>query len=362
MTKLRLDLEVARERFRLRVQETIALDGITAVFGPSGSGKTTLLRAIAGLEPSTRGRIGFEDTVWQDSARLVPAHLRGIGYVFQDGRLFPHLTVEQNLRFAIRHHRRSEIPGPDIGLEVAVETLRLDDLMRRRPATLSGGEQQRVAIARALLTSPRLLLMDEPLSSLDTSRRREIARYIERLPAAFGLPVLYVTHDIDEVIRLADRMLLLSAGNVAAHGSVKELLDRIDLWPLTGRLEAGSILEAVVEEHVRGMTRLGVDGQTLRIPAIESHPGTTVRLRIHARDVVIAADRPERLSIRNVLAARIAKIDLDESIYAEVALAIDSQTLRARITREALEELALVPGRDVFALIKSVAFDTDSLA
>jgi molybdate transport system ATP-binding protein len=377
MTELALDIDVERVDFRLRVDRTLPLAGITAVFGPSGSGKTTLLRTIAGLEPAARGRVACDGEVWQDTARVVPPHRRNVGYVFQDGRLFTHLTVEDNLRFALRHRRAyagtptagaSLPPGaPDsragvIGLDAAVDALELASLMSRRPATLSGGEQQRVAIARALLSNPRLLLMDEPLSSVDVNRRRDIVGYIERLPAAFGLPVLYVTHDIDEVIRLADRMLLLSAGRAAAFGTVKELLDRIDLWPLTGRLEAGSILEAVVAEHTRGMTQLRVDGQPLRVPGIDAAPGTSVRLRIHARDVVIATARPERLSIRNVLAARVARIDLDESIYAEVALALGAQTLRARITREALEELELAPDGDVFALIKSVAFDTDGLA
>jgi molybdate transport system ATP-binding protein len=350
---LDLDFAITHGPFDLQVRAAIELDGITAVFGPSGAGKTTLLRAIAGLDRPARGRIECDGVVWHDSTRNVAAHLRRVGYVFQDGRLFPHLSVEQNLRFAAEHSRA---PRP-IGMRDAVAALELQDLLDRRPASLSGGEQQRVAIGRALLTNPRLLLMDEPLSSLDSGRRREIAAFIEQLPARFDLAVLYVTHDIDEVIRLAGRMLLLARGRVAAQGSIKEILDRIDLWPLTGRLEAGSILEAVVDAHVNGMSHLKIEGQTLRIPAIEAAAGKMIRLRIHARDVVIAMEQPTRLSIRNVLEGRLSRIDLDDTVYAELLLDIGTQSLRARITREALAELDLVTGQTLYALVKSVAFD-----
>jgi molybdate transport system ATP-binding protein len=316
-----------------------------------------VLRVIAGLVRDARGRVAFDGAQWQTEGTHTPAHRRRIGYEFQDGRLFSHLTVERNRAFALKH---THPPGP-ISLRDAVDALDLDDLLERRPASLSGGEQQSVAIARALLTNPRLLLMDEPLSSLDTNRRREIAAYIERLPARFGVPVLYVTHDIDEVIRLADRMLLLSAGRVAANAAVKVVLDRVDLWPLTGRLEAGSILEAVVDRHSDGLTRLVLGDQALRIPAINADAGETIRLRVHARDVVIASRRPSHLSIRNVLDATLTRIDVDSTIYAELSLAVGAQALRARITREAVAELELEPGQAVYALIKSIAFDDDLL-
>jgi molybdate transport system ATP-binding protein len=357
MADLHLNFAIDRGGFRLAVDATIPLAGITAVFGPSGSGKTTLLRVIAGLERNAHGRVMFDGADWRNEHSFVPAHRRRIGYVFQDGRLFAHLTVEQNLAFAVDHARDA---GP-INLRDTIDALDLDDLLDRRPASLSGGEQQRAAIARALLTNPRLLLMDEPLSSLDTNRRREIAAYIERLPSRFGVPVLYVTHDIDEVIRLADHMLLLSLGRVVANAPVKDVLDRIDLWPLTGRLEAGSILEAVVDEHAEGLTRLILGDQSLRIPEIDAEAGKTIRLRVHARDVVIASRRPNHLSIRNVLNATLTRIDLDETIYAELLLSVGSQSLRARITREAVAELELESGQPVYALIKSIAFDDDLL-
>jgi molybdate transport system ATP-binding protein len=282
----------------------------------------------------------------------VPAHQRRVGYVFQDGRLFAHLTVAGNLRFAARNARAKRITMGDV-----VGALELDALLDRRPASLSGGEQQRVAIARALLTNPRLLVMDEPLSSVDAGRRREIATYIERVPQEFGVPILYVTHDIDEVIRLADRILLLSRGTVAAFGGIKEILGRSDLWPLTGRFEASSILEAVVVAHEGGMTELSIDGQKLRMPQTTAREGRTVRLRVHARDVAIATQRPTHLSIRNVLSARVNRIEVDETVYAELMLGIGAQALRARITREACEELELVRGQTVYALIKCVVLD-----
>jgi molybdate transport system ATP-binding protein len=353
MNPLHLDFSIARGDFELTVTTAIELAGTTAVFGPSGSGKTTLLRVVAGLERPARGRIAWGDVIWHDRAVHVPAHERRVGYVFQDGRLFTHLTVEGNLRFALRHARAR---GP-ITMRDAIGALELETLLKRRPASLSGGEQQRVAIARALLTNPRLLVMDEPLSSVDAGRRREIAAYIERVPERFGVPILYVTHDLDEVIRLADRMLVLSRGTVAALGSVTEILERSDLWPLTGRLEAGSILQGVIVWHRGGMTQVLLDGQPVRMPQVAASPGRTIRLHVHARDVAIATERPTNLSIRNVLSARIERIDLDDTVYAELVLDIGVQTLRARITREAVEELHLAPRQTVYALIKSVVLD-----
>lgn len=349
MSSLALDVGVQLGTFRLEVDERVPLDGVTVVFGASGSGKTSLLRVIAGLERNARGTVRFDDLLWQNERTYVPAHLRSVGYVFQDGRLFPHLTVRDNLRFA---RRTAAARFDDV-----VGALDLEPLLPRRPASLSGGEQQRVAIGRALLAGPRLMLMDEPLSSLDLSRKREILRYIEQLRETFGLPTLYVTHDIDEVVRLADHLILLAEGRVAAQGSAKELLDRIDLWPLIGRADAGSLIEARVREHRNGMTVLGIGNEALRIPEIEAAEGRVVRLRVHARDVVLATEQPRNLSIRNVLTGQVAGIDLDRSVYAELLLAVGDQSLRARITKDALEELRIEVGQQVFALVKTVAFD-----
>ncbi|HEX5049496.1 MAG TPA: molybdenum ABC transporter ATP-binding protein [Gammaproteobacteria bacterium] len=361
MAELALDVRLERGQFALAVRETLALDGISALFGPSGSGKTTLLRVIAGLEETARGTVTFDGDRWQHDAARVPAYRRGIGYVFQDARLFPHLDVERNLRFALERARRRPRATAPIELADVVAALDLRTLLGRRPASLSGGEQQRVAIGRALLTSPRLLLMDEPLSSLDVGRKREIVPLIEKLPGAFGVPVLYVTHNVDEVARLASRVVLLSAGRVVAQGDVAEILERIDLWTYTGGREAGAVLEVRVESERAGIATLRLREQALYVPMDAPPLGRAFRIRIHARDVAVATARPHEISIRNVLAAQIERIDLDASIYAELLLAVDGQHLRARITRDALDDLRLEAGQSVYALIKSVALESTLL-
>jgi len=354
MSTLSLDIELERASFTVGVKLDVPLTGITALFGPSGSGKTTLLRIVAGLERATRGRVAFDGESWQDDSSFVPAHRRRIGYVFQDGRLFSHLTVEGNLMFALD---RAATKGP-LGLPDAVDALDLRTLLPRRPQSLSGGEQQRVAIARALLASPRLLLMDEPLSSLDAARKREIVPHIESLPARFGVPVLYVTHNVDEVVRLASDVVLLAGGRVAAHGRVADVLERLDLAPLAEGLEPGAVLRGSVVAYDSGVATVRVGTQDLRIPMGATPIGSQHNLRVFASDVAIATARPERLSIRNVLDARILTIEAGSGPNVELLLEIDGQHLRSRITREAMAELGLAEGRPVFALIKSVALES----
>ena len=356
MGTLSLDVALDRPGFALRAAVDLELTGITALFGPSGSGKTTLLRVISGLEQEASGTVAFVGETWQSGDRRVPTHPRHVGYVFQDGRLFPHLTVAQNLEFALR--RSSAAARPTIDLEDAVEALDLGPLLARRTPSLSGGEQQRVAIARALLRSPRLLLMDEPLSSLDVKRKREILPHIEGLPEIFGVPVLYVTHNLDEVARLANDVVLLAEGRIAAYGNVAEIFERADLGGLMGGLEAGVVLRARVAAHDDGIATLLVGSQQLRVPMATAEIGTTRPIRIHARDVAVATVRPEKLSIRNVLKGRILLIELGSNMNVELLLEVDGEHLRARITRDALEELDLAVGRDVFALIKSVALES----
>lgn len=373
MTALAIDIRLSRDEFSLEIDAEFVLDGITAVFGPSGAGKTTLLRIVAGLETGGAGRVVLGDNVWQDTDHgvLVPPHARHLGYVFQDGRLFSHLSVEGNLRFAAERARRRtsgrERGGAGRGtggqdamntaIATVVHALDLKGLLGRAPDSLSGGEQQRVAMGRALLTEPRALLMDEPLSALDLRRKAEIIPYIERLAGEFGVPVLYVTHNVDEVARLASSMVLLADGRIAAAGGVADVLERVELWPLTGRLEAGSVLRAKAGETRNGMTSLDVEGETLRIPAIDAAVGTPVRLRVQAREVAVACEHPRRLSIRNILPARIVSIDFPDPAFAELLLAVGSQRLRSRVTREAVEDLGLRDGSEVFALVKSVAFE-----
>jgi molybdate transport system ATP-binding protein len=281
--------------------------------------------------------------------------------VFQDGRLFQHLTVEQNLRFALHRADHRATNDNRIGFGDAVAALDLHALLARRPASLSGGEQQRVAIARALLASPQLLLMDEPLSSLDAGRKREILPHIENLPRRFNVPVLYVTHNVDEVARLAGDVLLLAAGRVAAHGSVTDIFERSDLSSFTGGLDAGAVLRARVVEHRNGIATLALGAQQLRVPTSSLPVGASVPIRIHARDVAIATLRPQQLSIRNILAARILRIEPSTTINVELVLDVDGEHVRSRITRDALEELALEAGQEVFALIKSVALENNLL-
>jgi molybdate transport system ATP-binding protein len=248
--------------------------------------------------------------------------------------------------------------NPAIGLEETVEALDLTSLLARRTPSLSGGEQQRVAIARALLTNPRLLIMDEPLSSLDVKRKREILPHIETLPQTFGVPILYVTHNLDEVARLANDVVLLAEGRVAASGSIANVFERTDLGALTGGLEAGVVLRAHVAAHDDGVATLRVGTQQLRVPMAAAQVGTTRPIRIHARDVAIATVRPEKISIRNVLVGRIRQIEHGNNMNVELLLDIDGEHLRARITRDALDELGLSAGNEVFALVKSVALES----
>lgn len=377
MSTLAIDIRLSRGDFSLRFDAELQLEGITAVFGPSGAGKTTLLRVIAGLEKGAVGRVALGGELWQDTDRRVmaPAHARHLGYVFQDGRLFSHLSVEGNLLFAAERSRqyRSDHTGQGgrgghvraVGARAAsehtmssvVQALDLKGLLERKSDTLSGGEIQRVAMGRALLTAPRVMLLDEPLSALDVRRKAEIIPYVERLAGDFGVPVLYVTHNVDEVARLASSMVLLAKGRLAAMGGVAKILERVELWPITGRLEAGSVLEAIAGETRDGITSLGVEGETLRVPALGVGAGKLVHLRVQARDVAISIERPEQLSIRNVLPARLVSIEYTEPPFVELLLDVHGQHLRSRVTREAVEDLGLREGQAVFALIKSVVFE-----
>ena len=358
MATLSLDLRLNYPGFELRVQHEAVLDGITALFGPSGSGKSTLLRCIAGLEPGVTGRLRLDGQVWLGTPRHrpLPANERGVGYVFQDARLFPHLSALGNLRYAER--RSKHISDSRIGLDDVVQALDLAALLERRPATLSGGERQRVAIGRALLTRPRLLLLDEPMSALDAARKAEILPYLERLPATFGVPALYVTHDIDEVAQLATRIMILSSGSMIASGALQEVMERTELQQMTGRFEAGVVLTTRVLRHDANycLTHLDHHGQSIAVPQLSADIGASVRVRIRARDVALATQRPVGLSIRNVLTGVLSEIRSDAATpYAETQIDIGGARLRARVTREAISELGLIEGAPVFALVKSIA-------
>jgi molybdate transport system ATP-binding protein len=342
--------------------------GLTALFGRSGAGKTSLINAIAGLVRPARGRIVVDGAVLTDTEKgvFLPARRRHIGYVFQEGRLFPHLTVRQNLLygrwFAPSIGRRA---GGHAGeVDHVVELLGIADLLGRRPANLSGGEKQRVAIGRALLAHPRLLVMDEPLASLDEARKTEILPYIERLRDEFAVPIVYVSHAIAEVTRLATTMVVMSEGRVAAVGPPAAIMGRIDLFPLTGRAEAGAILNTRVAEHdIRfGLTTLRAAAGDLRVPYVDLRLGTQLRVRIRARDVMIALEPPRRLSALNILPGTVAEIGATDGPIVEIRLDCAGEPLIARLTRRSVEALGLVPGRPVYAVIKSIAFDHHAFA
>ena len=345
--------------FSLDVAFTAPMRGITALFGPSGSGKTTILRAMAGLTRLS-GRLSVGGERWQDHEAdlFLPPHRRPVGYVFQEASLFAHLSVRDNLLYGAK---RAAGQPPVIGFDDAVHLLGLDGLLQRGPDGLSGGERQRVAIGRALLAAPRLLLMDEPLSALDEASRADILATFERLHDALPIPAIYVSHDLAEVARLADRMVVLSSGRVVAEGDVGAILERLDLEPATGRFEAGVVLTASVTGHDSAylLTRLDLAGQPVSIPRIAVAAGDRVRLRIRARDVALATRPPEGISIRNRLSGRIVEIAVAvDAPYAETLVEIaDGVRLRSRVTRESIDELGLEVGTPVIALVKTISFD-----
>lgn len=362
-------LKLARRDFTLDVALQLPERGITALFGPSGCGKTTVLRALAGLDRAA-GRVALGDEVWQDDAsgQWRPTHLRPLGYVIQEAALFPHLDVRANLDYGRRRSgadiRLGSSPAAaGFALAQVVDLLGIAPLMNRRPATLSGGERQRVAIARALATQPRLLLMDEPLAALDAPRKAEILPYLERLHRALALPIVYVTHAMDEVARLADHLVLLDAGRVRAAGPLAELLARPDL-PLARQDDAGVVIAATVAEHDRayGLSRLQFDGGTLWVGETPAAPGEAVRARVLARDVSVTRQAPLQTSVVNVLPVLLEAMQADHSTAllrlrlggADQPPAVPTWLL-ARITRRSAEALALQPGDALFAQIKGVA-------
>ena len=355
MSAIELRLALAYPGFALDVELQLPGRGISALFGISGSGKTTLLRAVAGLEKGARGRIVVDGEVWQDSAAgaFVPTHRRPLGMVFQDAALFPHLSVRDNLAFGL-----ARVGGArgDVDQAPVIELLGIGHLLARRPGTLSGGEQQRVAIARALAGKPRLLLMDEPLAALDEQRKAEFLPWLEKLHDELEIPVLYVSHALHEVARLADHLVLLETGRARASGPLAEILPRLDL-PLSQGEEAFVVVTATVADYDAhyALARVDFDGQTLWTPSPPRTVGTAVRVRIQARDVSLTLAPQRDSSILNTLSGRIAA--LEEQPLGRILVRLDTGgvPLLARITHKSLDHLGLSAGSRVYAQIKSVA-------
>ncbi|HZR68402.1 MAG TPA: molybdenum ABC transporter ATP-binding protein [Burkholderiales bacterium] len=351
---LTVDIERRLGAFRLDAAFEAGA-GITALFGRSGAGKTSLVNAIAGILRPDRGRIviGGEAVFDAEAGIDVPTPARRIGYVFQEGRLFPHLSVAQNLRYAGLFSRGA----PASQFAHVAELLGLKELLERRPGNLSGGEKQRVAIGRALLSSPRLLLLDEPLASLDAHRKNEVMQYIELLRDEIRIPVVYVSHSAEEVVRLADTVVLLSAGEVSAVGAAEDVMGRPDLRAATGAFEGGAVIEAKVtaQDMDSDLATLAFDGGTLTAANVDALIGEPVRVRIRARDVSIALERPRRISIQNVLEGTIVEVRAGGNGAVDVAIAVGATTLRSRVTQRASQQLGLAKGLPVYALVKAVS-------
>lgn len=346
-------LRLAKGGFGLDAAFDVPDSGFTALFGPSGCGKTTLLRAIAGLEPAARGTLRIGGEVWQDATQTLPTHRRPVGFVFQHPALFSHLDVDANLRFGMQRRTRS-----DNALDYAqvVELLGLGPLLSRRVPGLSGGECQRVAIGQALLSHPRLLLMDEPLSALDQTSRSVLLPYLDAMQRQLAIPVLYVTHALDEVTRLSDHLVLMDDGRVVTSGPINALLTRLDLPMAHGR-NAESVIHARIDgqDDADQLTELVFSGGRLWVPRVDLPRGTGVRLRIRARDVSLALQPLEGTSILNSFPVVVDETDDDGGAQIIVRLRAGDALLLTRITRRSQRALGIVAGTSMHAQIKSVA-------
>ena len=336
--------------------------GLVALLGRSGSGKTSIINTIAGLIRPDEGFVSVDGMVLVDTRRQIfmAPHHRRIGYVFQEGRLFPHLTVRQNLLYGRWFAPR----GPGTELDDVIDLLGIGALLERRPGRLSGGEKQRVAIGRALLAKPRLLLMDEPLASLDEARKAEILPYLERLYDETKVPIIYVSHSVPEVARLASTIVVMADGHVVATGPTADIMARLDLIPFTNLVEPGAVLDAKILKHDEQfcLTVLSLCGGRLWVPRLNGRfPGTKVRVHIRARDVMLSTRPPEGLSALNVLPAVVAELGQRHGPIVDLRLDCSGQAILARLTQRSVESLGLSKGTPVYAVIKTVGFDRQTL-
>jgi molybdate transport system ATP-binding protein len=340
--------------FRLDVDLDLPGTGVTAVFGPSGCGKTTLLRCMAGLTRAAQGQFRVQGETWQDDVTFMPVHRRPVGYVFQEANLFAHLSVQRNLDYG---KARVSAARQRVEFDQAIELLGIGHLLQRMPQGLSGGERQRVAIARALLSSPRLMLMDEPLAALDVARKNEFLPYLQRLHDELDIPVIYVSHAPDEVARLADHIVVMQAGRAVAAGPLTETLARLDL-PIRLGEDAGVVLDAVVAERDQAWHLASVEfpGGSLWVRDGGHAMGQHVRVRILARDVSIALGKFSGTSIQNCLPATVEQLaDDTHPALTLLRLKVGSSALLARLTQRSAAGLELAPGKPVWVQIKAVA-------
>ena len=350
-TFIKANFKVSYPNFNFDVDLQLPASGITVVFGPSGSGKTTLLRCLAGFEKS--GRLEIAGEVWQDKNKFLPPNDRAIGMVFQESRLFPHLKVRENLLYG---YKRTPADSRKLHLGGVARVLALENLLDRGIEKLSGGEKQRVALGRALLTSPQLLLMDEPLAALDTQRKVEIIPFIRKIEQELSIPIIYVTHSMSEVLQLVDTMVILKEGKVMKSGPVEKVFSDIHLRDAIGDEHSGAILDTTVLEHDTefGITRLDFMGQELSVPLQSIEPGEGLRVHIHSKDVSLATQPPEGLtSVLNILRTNVKKIG--KNVGYSVDIELDAgRPLLATITRKSLSNLNLQPGQSIYALIKAI--------
>ena len=362
MNALKAQLDVALPNFRLQADISLPGKGVTAIFGPSGCGKTTLLRCLAGLERSPAGHVQFEDAVWQDEQHRIftPPHQRSVGYVFQDPRLFPHLSVESNLRYGLK---RTSAAKRYIDWNQVIDLLDLQPLLHRRTHGLSGGEQRRVAIGRAVLASPRLLLMDEPLVGLDAKRKREIIPLIQQLRDELHIPIVYVTHALNEVLQVATTLVLMEGGKTVASGTLGDIFSRLDLDRYLDQDTIGAVIETQVEAHEPefGLTRIGFNGRHLLVPQQSLPIGHSLRVHVLSRDVsIIVGTPPQHTSVLNVFEATVVEIGTTSHDRHSVDIKLDvGCPLLARITRKSMAALQLTPGQNVYANVKAVALSHD---
>jgi molybdate transport system ATP-binding protein len=356
---LSADVQLARGSFALDAKFETPTPGVTALFGRSGCGKSTLVNALAGLLPSARGRIVLEGETWLDSMRgiRVPAERRRIGYVFQDARLFPHYSVRGNLLYGAPR------PAPAGEIDNVVELLGLAPLLGRRPGSLSGGERSRVALGRALLSKPRLLLLDEPLASLDASRRDEVLPYLSRLRDAFAIPMVFVSHQFEEVLRLATQLVVLQDGRVVASGSIGAVSLEPALRSIVGSDAVGAVLEGIVTsiDTQEQLANVRIGQHELRVAGRDLRPGQRLRLQLLARDLILAVEEPRGLSVRNHLQGVVRSVLPDDGAWL-IEVDIGGATLLARVTAPAVRELHIAAGMRIWVLVKAVSVSQHLLA